>query len=31
MLKIAGDKNNNKVVHDFMETVERESLTNTTV
>ncbi|MBH0158915.1 SRPBCC family protein [Fictibacillus sp. 5RED26] len=31
MLKIAGDKNNNKVVHDFMETVERESLTNATV
>ncbi|MFG6497601.1 SRPBCC family protein [Fictibacillus sp. UD] len=30
MLKIAGDKNNNKVVQDFMDTVEKESLVNAT-
>ncbi|MBY6038315.1 SRPBCC family protein [Fictibacillus nanhaiensis] len=30
MLKIAGDKNNDKVVHDFMEKVEKEALQEST-
>ncbi|KZE67560.1 hypothetical protein AWM68_19040 [Fictibacillus phosphorivorans] len=30
MLKLAGEKNNNKVVQDFMDTVERESLVSAT-
>ncbi|GGB70031.1 SRPBCC family protein [Fictibacillus barbaricus] len=31
MLKIAGNKNNNKVVQDFMDTIEKESLANAAV